>query len=48
VLRLLCAFYGEQDGRGKIDRITQMFQGVVPDSFMLLANARGGPRRIQR
>lgn len=48
VLRLLCEFYGEQGAREQIDRITQMFQGVVPDSFMLLADSRGGPRRIQR
>jgi hypothetical protein len=46
--RLLGEFHGEQGARVHMDRITQMFQGVVPDSFMLLAASRGGPRRIKR
>ncbi len=48
LLRLLCEFHGEQGARVHMERITRMFQGVVPDSFMLLAASRGGPRRIGR
>ena len=48
MLRLLGEFHGEQGARVHMDRITQMFQGVVPDSFMLLVESGGGPRRIRR
>jgi hypothetical protein len=48
MLRLLCEFHGERGARAHMDRITQLFQGVVPDSFMLLAESGGGPRRIKR
>jgi hypothetical protein len=48
MLRLLSQFYGEEGARTRIDRITEMFRGVVPDNYMLLAESGGGPRRIRR